>query len=108
MSTFGSGRATTWLAITSAVRANHHADSSFNTWPLYGTAAMMRSNADSRSVVTINRRSAPSANDVRTLPSRRSGSGRSMAANGAIVGLLDMPHGVLEQAQAEEPGGVGL
>ena len=35
--------------------SNHHAASWLSTWPLYGTPAMMRSNADSRSVVT-NRR----------------------------------------------------
>jgi hypothetical protein len=54
-STLGSGTDTTWLAITSAVRSNHHAASWLSTWPLYGTPARMRSNADRRSVVTNSR-----------------------------------------------------
>src|SRR4029079_11050416 len=65
----GSGTPRTWLGTSDAVRANHHAASGLSTWPLEGTPAMIRSNADSRSVVTKRRRASPASsgrpNDTR-------------------------------------------
>src|SRR5215204_5829290 len=62
---------------------------------------MIRSKAESRSVVTNSRRPSPSAYDTRTLPSRRSGRGRSMSTHGATTSSLDMAHRRFEEAQPE-------
>src|SRR5215218_6409163 len=103
---FGSGTDTRWLATMDAVCSNHHAESWFSTWPFDGTVAMIRSNADSRSVVTNSRWVSDNRYETRTLPSRRSGRSRctssSVGARSVVMSAVPgMGDAAFEQLQAE-------
>src|SRR5688500_17614496 len=73
---------------------------------------MIRSNAEIRSVVTNSRRSPSSPYDTLTLPTRRSGRGRSTSVNcsgnataSPAGSRTNMAHRRREEAEAERVGG---
>jgi hypothetical protein len=76
------------LGTTAASRSNQKFDSAVSTAPLPGIGSgSTTSKADRRSVVTISRRSSPTAYTSRTLPRWASGRLVRFDSNSAAVGI---------------------